>query len=441
MIEVRNTVFHQLPPEGKRHILRELAYDSFGRITRYQFNNGLIPASLGRYDDPYFKDMVWVKDHARATRHTLDPLVKTYLPELNDPVFIAQRGLGQTADQLYLSAARGMLLVQAQPEQLARFQTRPGPADEHGYSTIDDRFAPAIKFYGPNGSIHYDWGHNQPDNWGTLLLEVGKGIKAGLPLLEQTADYIPGKVLQHILSYVVNLRAERLVCRSIWEHNNAWSSYSTRRIVLASLGIWTGIWPAIEKDSREHGYPLLVDKSMLRKAAGNLKLKVNEHKGDYTDDHDHASSGDLASLVVANDIDIPKREAVRIFRRIKDADLESRQGIYRYIGDPWKHGRAEAMWTLGKPIMARYYFGQAIGFYQANHLDAATRALTQGMDRIQDILDIIAQCGYMPELFEEEKWVGSYKANNNELAWKDSYIIEAAAAGLAAIAESERSTK
>lgn len=415
------------PTEDGIKALRELAYDSFEKISSHQLPNKLIPASLGRHDDGYFDRGVWVKDHVRATRFALDHLVQQSLPELT-----------KTGQDLYLGAIRGILRVLDQPEQQRRFGARPGQPNAEGYSSIADQDAPAIKF-NSDGSIYYDWGHNQPDNWGTLLLETAKGIDAGWPVLERATDgFIPGEVLQDIISYAVHLRTERLLCRSIWEHDVVKSSYSTRRIILASLHKIDTIWPEIDRDSIDNGYPLSVSQEQIRDAVGNLTERVQEHQGDYTDtEGHHQSSADLASLVVLNDIDnLPGKEQQEILRSIKEAELENRRGFYRYFGDHWKLGSAEAKWTMGKPIMARLYFRRAINLYESGNSKGGHRALDHGLDRMNDLLDIISEYGYVPELFEDEDGDGIFKPNNNELAWTSGYTIEAAGAGIAAITAS-----
>lgn len=408
--------------------LQELAADSLQRITSHQLPNGLIPASVGRYDDEHFNGMVWIKDMVRAVQLALDPSFQQVFPELMD-----------SAKQLYLSSMRALLRIQGQPEQLRRFQNRPSLPDNNGYSTINDRDAPAIRFTS-GGHIYQDWGHNQPDNWGTLLLGIGKGIEAGWPILDKDESQpIPlGATLQKIISYTVHLRTERLVCRSIWEHGNVWSSYSTRRIVLAGLDQIERIWPELMADSELDGYQLKVSQNQLKDAADGLREKVTEHfPADYTDTENHKSATDLASLVVLNDIDLPKEERIEIVNRIATAALENHLGFYRYFGDPYKKGRAEAKWTMGKPIIARHYFLQAIELYKTGKPEEAFRALGHGLDRIANILTIKEAYGYIPELFEDGRNSG-YIPNNNELAWTLGYVIEAAAAGIVALSESEK---
>lgn len=427
------------PTQDGIEVLKELALDSFNRISSHQFPNGLIPASLGRFDDEHFRDMVWVKDNVRAVKFALDPLVQQYLPELNDLEFIKERGLTRTAKELYLSAIQGLLIIQAQPEQQTRFASRPGPPDEAGYSTIgNDHLTPAIKFHGPSGSIYYDWGHNQPDNWATLLLEAGKGIEVGWPVLVNREESIhAGDILQRITSYLTHLRVERFKCRSLWEQGEppGWSSYSTRRMALSGLEQIARIWTELVQDSHLRGYPLLVSQDQIEDAAGTLRDKVTEHfPADYTDSQGHESVGDLASLVVLNDVDLPADEQVEILRRV--ADLENNLGFYRYLGDRWKLGRAEAKWGMGIPIMARHFFKQAIKLYGQGNERAAFRALDHGLERMNRIIAIKREYNYFPELHEDRNNNGIYLPNNNELAWALAYIEEAVAAGVAAITTS-----
>ncbi len=339
-----------------------------------------------------------------------------------------------TAKQLYLSSTSATLQLQGLPEQLRRFQNRPRPPDHNGYSTVDDPFTPAIKFSG-DGYIYWDWGHNQPDNWGTLLLEVGKGIEVEWPVLDdgKKSSIPPGAILQEIIAYAANLRTERFICRSIWEHGNVWSSYSTRRIMLAGLDQTVKIWPEWEADSKHHGYQTKISHTQLIDATESLRERVTEHfPADYTDANGHESAADLASLVVLNDVDLPTDETKGIVQRA--SDLENRQGFYRYFGDTWKCGRAEAKWTMGKPIIARYFFRQAIELYQKGQTREAFRTLNHGLDRIADIMTIKETYGYIPELFEDKGVLG-YVPNNNELSWTLGYIIEASAAGIVALTE------
>lgn len=420
----------ELSPKEQTVILNQIAHDETKKIIRYQLPNGLIPASVGRYDDRHFADCkVWIKDAVRAVQFALDPDFQQSFPDLVKP-----------AKKLFLSSMQPLLLTQGQPEQLQHFQNRPGPPDQNGYATIDDSAAPAIKF-NRDGSIYQDWGHNQPDNWGTLLLVTGKAIEANWPILAtpKSTDYpIPlGAILQEVISYAVNLRTERLICRSIWEHNKAWSSYSTRSIVLAGLEQSERVWPEIVEDSKKRGYPLKISSQQIQESSGSLREKTKEHyPADYTDVEGHQSTSDLASMVVANDTKLPKDELEEIMSRA--FELENREGFHRYLGDPWKRGRAEAKWTMGKPIMARLYFKKSMGQYESRTAREASRSLCHGLDRINDILDIKRNYGYIPELFEDKDNNGIYKPNNNELAWTLGYVIQAAGAGAMAIRRAEQ---
>lgn len=410
--------------------LKELATDSFRRIYDNRLTNGLIPATVGRCDnDPSFDNCnVWVKDHVRAANPHLVLYVPQALPEIAEPL-----------KELSFSSLQAILQVQGQPAQLRRFQSRPGRPDENGYSTIDDREAPAIKFT-RYGDIYEDWGHHQPDNWGTFLHSAGKAIEIGLPILKDEAQPMPlGAILQEIISYVVNLRTERSDCRSIWEHNKAWSSYSTRRIVHAGLEQIAKVWLELEADSQIKGYQLKTSPEQLKNAISSLGGKVKEHfPADYTDIFGHDSAPDLAQGVVANDLndsELPADEREEIMKNI--LELENRLGCYRYTGDNYQLGRAEAIWTMGKPIIARYFFLKAIKLYEQRKPREAFRALNHGLDRIADILAIKKAYGYIPELFKDVNKQG-YAPNNNELAWTLAYIIEAAAAGIAALNTAEQ---
>lgn len=403
--------------------LEGLAAYGLQKISSNLLPNGLIPASVGRYDDQHFNGMVWVKDHARAIKFATDPQFQQAFPELTD-----------IAKSLYLSSIRSLLELQGQKEQLQRFQSRPHSPDQNGYCCINDRVAPAIKFT-KDGYIYQDWGHNQPDNWGTLLLEAGKGIALGWPVLNKEENQpIPlGAILQEIIAYTANLKTEKLVCRSIWEHDKAWSSYSTRRIVLAGLDQIIRVWPQLEIDSQTNSYQLKISLQQLRDATDRLREKATEHfPADYTDARNHQSVSDLASLVALNDIDLPAYEKIEIIKRTEE--LENREGFYRYRGDPWKKGREEAKWTMGKPIVARYYFLKAQDLYATSQPAEASRALDHGLARINNILEIKSTYGYIPELFEDQQ--RGYRPNNNELAWTLGYIIEAAAAGIVALSKS-----
>lgn len=409
---------------GRISRLEELGRNSFNRISSHRFPNKLIPASLGRADDRHFDGMVWIKDMVRATKFALDPHFQEAFPDLE-----------KDAKRLYLSSIRTLFQIQTQPEQMHRFQNRPDIPVGDGYFTIDDRQTPAIKFT-RDGIMYHDWGHNQPDNWGTLLLETGKGIEAGWPVLAKTQKQtMPlGAILQEVTAYTAGLRTERLVCRSIWEHKKGWSSYSTRRIVLAGLEGVERVWPELIADSKRKNYPLRISRQELQDATGRLREKAKEHfPADYTDSDGHESVSDLASLIVLNDIPLDDEEGSEILNKTRD--LENRLGFYRYFGDPWKQGRAEAKWTMGKPVMARVHFLNSRKHYAQGRLREAYRHLDHGLDTVSDIARIIEACGYMPELFEDRD--GAYHPNNNELAWTHGYIIEAASSGIVAVKESE----
>lgn len=413
-------ILNQVASGEKITILRGLVATSFRLLKDHQFPNGTIPASLGRNDDHHFKDTVWIKDAARAVQFALDPDFRQAFPHLIEG-----------AEKLYLSTIGGLLEIQTNPEQMERLKTRPSCPDGNGYCSIDDQQAPAIKFYGPDSSIVRDWGHNQPDNWGILLLEAGKGIEAGLPVLE-AEKFNPGEILVNITSYVANLKVERLNCRSIWEQDIIWSSYSTRRIVLAGLEQMLKVWDQIEQDGHTKGYEVTVQKQGVSTAIQNLRPSVKEHRGDYTSSTGHHFAGDLASLIVLNDIELPPEEQLEIIRKIAEGELENSLGFYRWLGDTWKKGGTEAKWTMGKPILARYYFRKAMELASV-HPTASLRSLDHGLDRMQDILDINDKYGYIPELFEHGSGIGIYYPNRNDLGWTRSYLVEAASSGINAL--------
>lgn len=422
--ETRNYSLQELPIPEQYQRLNDLAQASFSLLQTHQLPNGLIPATLGRYDDEYFKDSVWTKDHVRGARFALNPNIDEHLPEI-----------ATAAQGLYLSSIRSILQLQVQSDQIERFKVRPGPPDEHGYSTIDDRDVPAIKFHS-NGHV-LDWGHNQPDNWGVLLLEAGKGIELGLPVLAPFEDEILsiGDVLQRITSYVANLKIERLNCRSIWEHNVCWSSYSTRIIVLAGLRQITKVRKHLEQDSKKRGYLPSINKREIQQAVKNLKGKVRERfPADYTD-LNHPGRADLALLVVLNDVPLSEADRRKILTTIKQEELENHYGFFRYFSDPWQRDNqgnsTEAIWTLGKPAMAKYYFQEAIFSYQQNEPLTGNRNLNRGLERMSVLLELRDKYGYIPELLYYKD--GRYFPNNNDLAWTRSYIIEACAAGMAAL--------
>lgn len=422
MVEIatRSSLNH-LTPVQRVPLLQQIAENSFNLLVAHQFPNGLIPASLGRFDDKHFQDMVWVKDAARSVQFALDPFFRQAFPNLV-----------VKAEQLYLTTMKGILKIQTQPGQTERFKARPGAADKEGYSTIpDDQQVPVIKFHGPDGSIIQDWGHNQPDNWGILLLEAGKGIEAGLPVLEAPA-FNPGQVLAEITSYMADLRIERFRCRSIWENDVAWSSYSTRRISLAGLEQMMEVWNQVEEDSGDKNYKLPITRKRLSSAIKNLRNLVREHSGDFTAERNHPFAGDLASLVVINDIDVPIDEEAEAIKRVIEGELENTRGFYRWLGDGWKKGVTEAKWTMGKPILARYYFRKAIELAQLDP-NLSRQKLDHGIDRMQHILDIVTEYGYIPELFEHDPQTDVYNPNSNDLAWTRSYVIEAASAGIVAL--------
>jgi hypothetical protein len=320
---------------------RELAYYAAEKLISNQEPNGLNKASVGRSDDSFFEGNVWVKDHVRASRPILDPLVREHLPEL-------QRDLAE----FYLKSTKGILNTLGQPAPYARFLSRPCGEDGQGYRKLDDQFAPVIK-YNRFGETIYDWGHNQPDNWGTLLLEVGKGIEQGFPVLEHTeGEVLPaGQVIQRVASYAANLRTERLICRSIWEHDNCWSSYSTRSIVQGGLEKMAQVWGELEYDSRDRGYHLEISQIEVEDSVASLSALRKEHfPADYTD-LNHPSTADLASLIVLNDLEVEDTEKREIIDRAKK--LRNGVGFYRYIGDKWKFGTAESKWTLGITVLGR----------------------------------------------------------------------------------------
>lgn len=200
MIETKSNLL-SLPHSQQIEGVKNMGLQSFSFIAHGQKPNGLIPASPYRFDDPYFKDGVWIKDHVRAVKPLSDPFVRKNLPEIYS-------GSGRTGLQVYLLAMREVLVIQTQNyddhNQWERFYNRPGCPDEKGYSTIDCNQTPAIKFTS-TGEMYIDWGHNQPDNLGTLTTEIGKGIKQELPILKPIpgCNKFPGEIIDHLTSYQV----------------------------------------------------------------------------------------------------------------------------------------------------------------------------------------------------------------------------------------------
>ena len=427
-------------PESQIQQLRKFVTANFRRLTTHQRDNGLITASLGRYDDHHFRDMLWIKDAVRASKWALDPIVQSQLPELFDPEQVKAGQFSKTGTDFYLSTMRGLFRLQTSPQQWERFNNKPSvEPDEHGYFSIDDRDAPAIKFH-LSGNIQTDWGHNQPDNWGTLLLEVGKGIEAGLPLLEKAHpdDIPPALVIDHITKYLVNLKTERLNCRSLWEHDKGWSSYSTRRIVQAGLEQIARVQNVIQDSILYYEEKPETHSGELEEAIGRLKNSALEYfPADYTDSSKHLSKGDLASLVVLNDIsDLSSYEIRGIIRNTRA--LMTPNGYIRYEGDPWQNENelGEASWTMGLLIDAKFASQQAERLFLKGR-PKAQPYLEFGLDRIGTFMAFFSRFGWSPELFKIKYDETTGKIipvpNNNHLAWPDGYGIEAAPYCMSAI--------
>ncbi len=405
-------ILNKAPPGEKETILRGVVATNFSLLKNNRFSNGTIPASIGgRYDDKHFENTVWVRDMTHAVQFALDPDFQEAFPHLV-----------KDAQKLYIEGMKGLLEMQTCPEQIERFKKRPGPPNEKGYRSIGDQQAPAIKFYGPNGSIVREWGHNQPDSWGILLLEAGKGIQQGLPVLE-AERFNPGEVLANITSYLANLKVERLMCRSIWERDYLESPSSSRRTVLAGLEEMLEVWDQIEQDSQKKTYSLPINQKEILTAAKSLRNLVREHSGDYTDT-DHPFAEDLAQLVVLDDVDLPVDEQTAIIKAIAMGELENNLGCYRWIGDSWKKEGTEAKWTMGKSFIARYYLKRARILAKTDS-SASHRYLDHGLDRIQHILNIMEDYNYLPELFMYGPKTMTYRPNRNDLAWGRSANIRA----------------
>ena len=413
-------ILNQAPPGEKEIILRGLVATNFRLLKESRFPNKTIPASVGgRYDDEHFKDMVWSRDMVHAVQSALDPDFKQAFPHLVNG-----------AQSLYLEGMQALLEIQTSPEQIQRFKARPSFPDKDGYCSLGDQEAPAIKFFGPNGSIVREWGHHQPDTWGILLLEAGKGIQQGLPLLE-AEKFKPGEVLANITSYTANLKVERLKCRSIWERDHLKSPYSTRRIVLAGLEQMLEVWDQIQQDSLSKNYPLPIQEKEILTAAKDLRGLVRENAGDYTD-ADHPFAEDLAQLVVLNEVDLPVDEQAAIIKAVAVGELENNLGCYRWIGDTWKKEGTEAKWTMGKSFIARYYLKRA-RLLAKTDTAASHRYLDHGLDRIQHVLNIMDYYKYLPELFKYGPKSMTYRPNNNDHAWGRSALIAAASSGICAL--------
>lgn len=192
----------------------------------------------------------------------------------------------------------------------------------------------------------------------------------------------------------------------------------------------SNIWSEIINDSKLNGYSINLNESRIKETASRLEEKVTEHfPADYTDSYNHNSPGDLASLVVLNDVDLPKEEEEEILARV--SDLEKPLGFFRYLGDHWKYGETEAIWTMGLPIMAKHFFKQSVILRAQNNPKESEEALNKGLTYLQTIREIQNKYGYLPELFVVKN--GTVEPNNNELVWTQGIIIEASAMGIEAL--------
>ncbi len=427
LAELRATDFQKLSITDRSAQLRELGEASFHILQENQLPNGLFTASVRRFDDQHFQGGVWRKDQMRAMQFAVDGHFDRAYPEKQTE-----------AKDMYIKGARGVLQIQTHPEQLRRFRNRPDLSSSRGYHYLDANESTFIKFT-EDGQPVWRWGHNQPDNDGTSLNVLGKGIEKGWEVLDEfpTQTMPNGQIISLMTDYLAGARVERLTCRSIWEREDGDSSYSTRRIALAGLKQARRVEDELTHDAKRNDYQP-IDKILLRDAIDALEEKATEHfPADYTNSNNHQSMADMASLVVLNDVDhLPAVEQREIIRRT--AELENRIGLYRYYGDDWKVGRAEAKWVMGKPIIARYYFQEAIKLYNEGDLSGGFRALDHGSDRMVDIIDILNSVGYIPELFEDKFGDGVYRPNNNELSWTHSYIVTATSAGIVAYQTSEK---
>ena len=75
----------------------------------------------------------------------------------------------------------------------------------------------------------------------------------------------------------------------------------------------------------------------------------------------------------------------------------------------------------------------------ASHPTASRRELDHGLDRMQNVMDILTENGYIPELYKHDPKTDTFKPNNNDLAWNRSYLIEATSAGIIALQRREQS--
>lgn len=397
--------------------LQSSAEENFIFLAEHQHPSGRFEASLGRAEGKY-KGKTWLRDLVNAVKFAAKPSIRVTLPQLFDPEFAKEHNLPRTADQVYRDGMIAAVRLMASPEQLKRAETRPGPVQEDEYHEMDDQQTPAIKFYTRDGKIFRDWGHNQPDSIASLLHEFANGLQMGLLELDKLGSRMPeaGFVIQKDAAFLARAKVARLRGKTMWEDQDCWEPFSTRTIAAKSLEKIIQIWPDIQADSLLKGYPLDISKGELEDSLGELEEKRKEFGfADRTTAESHPDAADLASAIVATDVELDPEEVDQIMGLA--LTLENRKGAYRYKGDHYKLGKAELKFVIAKVVFAKYFAKRAIRMYQQDDPYEGFRSLDHALDRINDLQDIYNEAGYYPELYSNDNRQGIYSANINDLAW------------------------
>jgi len=407
---LRKADLRTLPPSEQVEYLEDAALSSFDFLASYQQSNGLIPASLGRFDDEHFNGTAWSRDLAEVAMLGVDHYLTRYLPQ------IALR-----AETLSLNVMRGTLNLYGRGEAWERLKTRPY-LQENGYYTIEDETAAPVKWY-LDGSIVTEWGHHQPDAIARVIKVAFLMIKSGLPLLdEMTTESRPmGEVLQALVGYQSNLRLGYHQCRAMWEHGKGETAISTiYKYTDSSIEAFKG-WSIIEQDSRKRGYNLTTSRSEIAKGVYDA-LAYGRRKAphDFTDPYCHPEPEDAAQLTVASETNPPLHERERVVQQT--SKLERHHGLIRFEGDPWKKGKGEAPWFLPLLYMIQQKSIIAMEYLAKNSRATAKTYLDGALIDINKAEKIISDVGYPPELHYQQD-DGEEKANNNDLVWIRTLLV------------------
>lgn len=386
-------------------------------------DTGLLPAaSTVAFDKNAHMDDFWLRDHMEAVRALSNGVRKVYGKETD---------IGHAVDEFSVRAVEGVFnLWKSEPWQVGFSQEVKVATDGHTYLENPD-LAPPIHAKTSGDACSW-YTQNQPDAYGVSLTAVAQVLNNGSMIIDQEKK----ELLEQVVGYLLKTEPHHFESASMWEMEKELHSPSPLSTVAAVSKGLNDIQRFVRPNlKRRIGNALVETKKMVR---ANFPV-------DFTSRNGHLSSTDLATLYVMSTGGMDEESVIRYLNKAKtEIFSDDAPGSIRYKGDPYHiTDEREAVWPMALALAASTFFSEARKRIQVGHLQSARTLIAMANNKLENVKDISASYGFMPELFENRE--GKYLLPNgvrgeaSDLLWGHATVAQASA--LAILTERELSLR